>query len=59
MDVVLYNLFKSYDIKTRFEIYEAIERSRELMKESARQSGTSHMLGSRVPPGRKELDWKW
>jgi GLPGLI family protein len=58
VDVVLYNLFKSYDIKTRFEIYEAIERSRELMKESARQSGTSHMLGSRVPPGRKELDWK-
>lgn len=56
-DIMLYNLFKSYEKKSRFEVFEALVRHRELMIEDARQSGNSWMIGHGRSPGRKELDW--
>lgn len=58
-DVALYDWYKKYERKTRFELYEAFEKNTELLREDARQNGMSDMLEPNHSPGPKELDWKW
>ena len=57
-DIVIYRWYKKYEQTTRFQLFDAISRNSELMKEDARQNGLSEMAREGHGPGHKELDWK-
>lgn len=57
-DIVLYSWYKKYEQTSRFQLYDAISRNRELTNENARQNGLSGLVGKGHGPGHKELDWK-
>ena len=50
-EIVLFNWKKSYEKKSRFEIYEAMSNNAELLREDARQSGMGGWSNPGMAPG--------